>query len=131
LRSEKDIRLRIDLLEGQAGSIARMLAKAMQQRNEEAIRQYSEKLVQNKARVEELMWVLGIKSGQGVLDTRVAIRQGQEQDMPSGSAATATIRDILDMLKEGRLRMDDLPLDVQALVRKGALEARNALKHSI
>lgn len=73
MRSEKDIRLRIDLLEGQSNSIARMLAKAMQDRNEEAIKQYSEKLAQSKAKVEELMWVLQIKTGQGVLDTRVAI----------------------------------------------------------
>lgn len=40
------------------------------------------------------------------------------------------IRDALEMLRDGRLRMDGLPLDVQALVREGALEMRNALKHS-
>jgi LDH2 family malate/lactate/ureidoglycolate dehydrogenase len=121
LRSEKDIRLRIDLLEGQSGSIAKMLAKAMQEHNEEAVKQYSEKLAQGKGRVEELMWVLQIKSGQGVLDARVAVGQpGQE----------VAVRDLLEMLKEGRLKMDDLPQDVQALVRRGALEMKNAFKNS-
>jgi hypothetical protein len=121
LRSEKDIRLRIDLLEGQSGSIAKMLARAMQAHNEEAVKQYSEKLAQGKGRVEELMWVLQIKSGQGVLDARVAVGQpGQE----------IAVRDVLDMLKEGRLKMDDLPQDVQALVRRGALEMKNVFKNS-
>ena len=121
MRSEKDIRLRIDLLEGQSGSIAKMLAKAMQEHNEEAVKQYSEKLAQGKGRVEELMWVLQIKSGQGVLDARVAVGQpGQE----------IAVRDVLEMLKEGRLKMDDLPQDVQALVRRGALEMKNVFKNS-
>ena len=121
MRSEKDIRLRIDLLEGQSGSIAKILAKAMQEHNEEAVKQYSEKLAQGKGRVEELMWVLQIKSGQGVLDARVAVGQpGQE----------VAVRDVLEMLKEGRIKMDDLPQDVQALVRRGALETKNAFKNS-
>ncbi len=121
MRSEKDIRLRIDLLEGQSGSIAKMLARAMQAHNEEAVKQYSEKLAQGKGRVEELMWVLQIKSGQGVLDARVAVGQpGQE----------IAVRDVLEMLKEGRLKMDDLPQDVQALVRRGALEMKNVFKNS-
>ncbi len=121
MRSEKDIRLRIDLLEGQSGSIAKMLARAMQEHNEEAVKQYSEKLAQGKGRVEELMWVLQIKSGQGVLDARVAVGQpGQE----------IAVRDVLEMLKEGRLKMDDLPQDVQALVRRGALEMKNVFKNS-
>ena len=34
------------------------------------------------------------------------------------------------MLKEGRLKMDDLPQDVQALVRRGALEMKNVFKNS-
>lgn len=121
MRSEKDIRLRIDLLEGQSGSIAKMLAKAMQEHNEEAIKQYSEKLAQGKGRVEELMWVLQIKSGQGVLDAKVTVVQSRQE---------ITVRDLLEMLKEGRLKMDDLPQDVQALVRRGALEMKNAFKNS-
>ncbi|AIC15475.1 hypothetical protein [Nitrososphaera viennensis] len=121
MRSEKDIRLRIDLLEGQASSIAKMLAKAMQEHNEEAIKNYSEKLAQRKGKVEELLWVLEVKMGQGVLDTKAAVPGMQEM---------VAVRDILDLLKEGRIKMDDLALDVQALVRKGALEARNAMRHT-
>jgi uncharacterized protein YjgD (DUF1641 family) len=121
LRSEKDIRLRIDLLEGQAGSIAKILAKAMQEHDEEAIKQYSEKLAQRKSQVEELLWVLGIKSAQSILDTKTGI---------PGMHELVAIRDILELLKQGKIRMDDLTLDVQALVRKGALEARNAMKYT-
>jgi hypothetical protein len=119
LRSEKDIRLRIDLLEGQAGAIAKLLAKAMREHNEEAVRQYSEKLAQGRGRVEELLWVLGVKTGQGALESRVTVR-GIEM----------TVGDVLEKLKGGELKMDDLALDVQALVRKGALEMRNAMKHT-
>ncbi|WP_337862332.1 hypothetical protein [Nitrososphaera sp.] len=123
MRSEKDIRLRIDLLEGQSSSIARMLARAMQEGNEQAIRQYSDRLALGKGKVEELLWVLGIKPGQGVLDTKVALD-------PKKADRTVTVRDALEMLRDGRIKMDDLPHDVQALVRKGALEAKNALKYS-
>lgn len=63
VRLEKDIRLRIDLLESQSSALAKMLAKALQEKNEEAVRQYS-KLAQSKGRAEELMWVLGIRPGQ-------------------------------------------------------------------
>ena len=119
MRSEKDIRLRIDLLEGQAGTIAKLLAKAMQERNEEAVRQYSEKLAQGKCRVEELIWVLGIKTGQGILESRVTV-----------NGSDVTVGDILEKLRNGDLRMEDLALDVQAMVRKGALEMRNAMKYT-
>ncbi|HVX02455.1 MAG TPA: hypothetical protein VHA09_04815 [Nitrososphaera sp.] len=121
LRPEKDIRLRIDLLEGQASSIAKMLAKAMQEHNEEAIKQYSDKLALQKSKVEELLWVLGVKTGQGVLDSRAIV---------PGRHEMVSVRDILDLLKEGTIRMDDLALDVQALVRKGALEVRNAMRYT-
>jgi hypothetical protein len=33
------------------------------------------------------------------------------------------------MLKIGQLKMDDLPADVQTLVRKGALELKNSSKN--
>lgn len=120
LRSEKDIRLRIDLLEGQASTIAKLLAKAMHEHNEEAIRQYAEKLAQRRGRVEELLWVLGVKTGQSVLEFKVTV---QGSDM--------TVADILEKLKSTEIRMDDLALDVQALVRKGALELRNAMKFTV
>lgn len=119
MRSEKDIRLRIDLLEGQAATIAKMLAKAMQEHNEEAVRQYSEKLALVKSRVEEQLWVLGVKSGIGILASTVTVR-----------GADMTIGDVLEKIKSGELKMDELAPDVQAMVRKGALEMQNALRHS-
>lgn len=119
MRAEKDIRLRIDLLEGQASTIAKMLAKAMQEHNEEAVKQYSEKLALVKGRVEELLWVLGVKSGQGILASTVTVR-----------GADMTIGDVLEKIKSGELKMDELAADMQAMVRKGALEMQNALRHS-
>lgn len=119
MRSEKDVRLRIDLLEGQACTIAKMLAKAMREHNEEAVKQYSEKLASVKSRVEELLWVLGVKSGQGILASTVTVR-----------GADMTIGDVLEKMKCGELKMDELAVDVQAMVRKGALEMQNALRHS-
>jgi len=116
LRAEKDVRLRIDLLEGQSSLLAKMATKAMKERNDEAFSQYSEKLAINKARIEELMWVTGLKTGQTVLDTKVVL----------DSNGSKTIREVLDMLKEGQLRIDSLPSDIQAMVRKGALELKNA-----
>lgn len=119
MRSEKDVRLRIDLLEGQSNTIAKLLAKAMQERNEEAVRMYSEKLALGRSRVEELLWVLGAKIGLGILESRV-----------TANGADMSVGDVLEKLKSGELEMDDLALDVQALVRKGALEMRNAMKHT-
>jgi hypothetical protein len=116
LRPEKDVRLRIDLLEGQSSSIARMLAKAMQDRNEEAVKHYSERLAFIKGRVEELTWVLGVEAGQSALEATVDL------------GGPVTVRELLEMLKAGKLSMDNLPADVQTVVRKGALEM-NASKN--
>ena len=120
LRSEKDIRLRIDLLEGQADAIAKMLAKAMREYNDEAIKQYSERLMQGKVRVEELLWVLGLRTGQGILGSTVVV-----------TGVEMTVGDVLERLGRGELKMDQLSLDAQALVRRGALEAKNAMKYTI
>jgi hypothetical protein len=63
LRAEKDVRLRIDLLEGQSSSIAKMLAKAIRDHNEVAFKEYAERLAANRGRIEELLWVLREKAG--------------------------------------------------------------------
>jgi hypothetical protein len=113
LRNEKDVRLRIDLLEGQSCSIAKMLAKAINERNEVAFEEYSERLAVNRARIEELLWVLGEKAGQSILDLQVASKH-----------ASLPVRDVIEKLRTGELRMDDLSPDTQAMVRKGALEMK-------
>jgi hypothetical protein len=122
LRAEKDIRLRIDLLEGQSSSIAQMLAKAIWEHNEAAFTEYAKRLAANRGRVEELLWVLGEKtaaSRQSVLDLQVASKKNNNNSvMP--------VRQVIEKLRAGELRMDDLSAHTQTMVRKGALEMKNA-----
>jgi hypothetical protein len=117
LRAEKDVRLRIDLLEGQSSSIAKMLAKAIRDRNEAAFKEYAERLSANRGRVEELLWVLGEKAGQSVLDLQVA-----------GKESSLSVKQAIEKLKAGELKMEDLSPDAQTMVRKGALEMKNSRK---
>jgi hypothetical protein len=124
LRAEKDIRLRIDLLEGQSSSIAQTLAKAIWEHNEAAFAEYSKRLAANRGRVEELLWVLGEKTtttaaGQSVLDLQVASKKNNSNNvMP--------VREVIEKLRAGELRMDDLSAHTQTMVRKAALEMKNA-----
>jgi hypothetical protein len=117
LRGEKDLRLRIDLLEGQSSSIAKMLAKAIRDHNEAAFQEYAGRLAANRSRIEELLWVLGEKTGQSVLDLQVASKDSR-----------FSVKETLEKLKAGELKMDDLSPDAQAMVRKGALEMKNVHK---
>jgi hypothetical protein len=117
LRAEKDIRLRIDLLEGQSSSIARMLAKAIREHNEAAFEEYAGRLAANRGRIEELMWILGEKAGQSVLDLQVP-----------GKSNSLSVKEAIEKLKVGELKMDDLSPDAQAIVRKGVLEMKNGRK---
>ena len=114
LRVEKDVRLRIDLLEGQSSSIAKMLAKAIRDHNDAAFREYGGRLAANRGRIEELLWVLEEKAGQSVLDLQVT--------------SNLSVKDAIEKLRSGELKMDDLPADAQAMVRKGALEMKSGPK---
>jgi len=116
LRAEKDIRLRIDLLEGQSSSFAKMLAKAIRDHNEAAFKEYAERLAANRSRIEELLWVLGEKAGQSIPDLQVA-----------GKNSSLSV-EAIEKLRAGELKMDDLPPDAQAMVRKGALEMKKVHK---
>lgn len=97
MRAEKDIRLRIDLLEGQSSSIAKMLAKAIRDHNEAAFKEYAGRLVANRGRIEELLWVLGEKAGQSVLDLE--------------AAGSLSVKEAIEKLRAGELKMEDLPPD--------------------
>lgn len=121
LRAEKDIRLRIDLLEGQSSSIAQMLVKAIRQHDEAAFGEYAQRLDANRSRVEELLWVLGEKAGQSVLDLPVV----RKNDNNNNDNNILPVKDILEKLRAGELKMDDLSADTQTMVRKGALEMKN------
>ena|ERR671922_616045 len=127
LRAEKDIRLRIDLLEGQSSSIAQMLAKAIWEHNEAAFAEYSKRLAANRGKVEELLWVLGEKTtttaaGQSVLDLQVASKNNNNNNNNS----IMPVREVIEKLRAGELRMDDLSAHTQTMVRKAALEMKNA-----
>ena len=121
LRAEKDIRLRIELLEGQSSSIAQMLAKAIWEHNEAAFAEYAKRLAANHGRVDELLWVLGEKSaeGQSVLDLEVASKNND---------SIIPVREVIEKLRTGELKMDDLSAHTQTMVRRGALEMKNANK---
>ncbi|MFL6490130.1 MAG: hypothetical protein ACJ70O_01050 [Nitrososphaera sp.] len=119
LRFEKDIRLRIDLLEGQSSFMANMVTRAISEHNEVVFAEYAKRLAVNRGRIEELLWVLGEKNtaaGQSMLDTQVTSKNND---------IVLTVREIIEKLRRGELRMDDLSVDTQSMVRKGALEMKN------
>jgi hypothetical protein len=122
LRAEKDIRLRIDLLEGQSSLIAKMLTRAISEHNEVVFAEYANRLAVSRGRIEELLWVLGEKntaasgSGQSVLDVQVASKN---------SEITVSVREVIEQLRGGEITMDELSADIQTIVRKGALEMKN------
>ena len=116
MRSENDVRLRIELLESQSSTIAKILAKAIQEHNENAYKEYSDRLATNRGKMEELFWVLGERVGQSILDLHIPGSQ------------LGTVRQTLEKLKSGELKLADLPPAVQALVRKGAVELEYSKK---
>jgi hypothetical protein len=123
LRAEKDIRLRIDLLEGQSRLIAKMLTRAISEHNEVVFAEYANRLAVSRGRIEELLWVLGEKNttttsggGQSVLDVRVASKN---------SEITVSVREVIEQLRRGEITMEELSADTQTIVRKGALEMKN------
>jgi citrate synthase len=122
LRAEKDIRLRIDLLEGQSSFIANMLTRAISEHNEVVFAEYAKRLAVSRGRIEELLWVLGEKNtttiaDHSVLEMRVASKNND---------ITLSVREIIEKLRRGELRMDELSADIQTMVRKGALEMKNS-----
>ena len=121
LHAEKDIRLRIDLLEGQSSLIAKMLTRAITEHNEVVFGEYSKRLAVNRGRIEELLWVLGEKniSGQSILDMKVTSNK-KDTFLP--------VREVIEKLRKGELSMEELSAETQRLVRKGAMEMKNAKK---
>jgi len=121
LHAEKDIRLRIDLLEGQSSLIAKMLTRAITEHNEVVFGEYSKRLAVNRGRIEELLWVLGEKniSGQSILDMKVTSNK-KDTFLP--------VREVIEKLRKGELSMEELSVETQSMVRKGAMEMKNAKK---
>ena len=121
LHAEKDIRLRIDLLEGQSSLIARMLSRAISEHNEVVFAEYAKRLAVNRGRIEELLWVLGEKNiaGQSILDMQVTNKKND---------ISLPVREVIEKLRKGELTMEELSSDTQTMVRKGAMEMKNAKK---
>jgi hypothetical protein len=121
LRAEKDIRLRIDLLEGQSSLIAKMLTRAISEHNDVAFAEYSRRLAINHGKIEELLWVLGEENiaGQSVLDMQVT---------SNNNDIFLPVREVIEKLRKGELSMDELSSETQTMVRKGATEMKNAKK---
>lgn len=121
MHAEKDILLRIDLLEGQSSLIAKMLTRASSEHNEVVFAEYAKRLAVNRGRIEELLWVLGEKSiaGQSILDMQVTNKKND---------ISLPVREVIEKLRKGELTMDELSSDTQTMVRKGAMEMKNAKK---
>jgi hypothetical protein len=119
LRNEKDIRLRIDMLQGQSKIIAKMLAKALSQRNTISIDEYSARLVNIRDRIEELLWVLN-KKGPPIN----FLLEVYTISLPGKKEVSLTVGQILEKLKIGELTMNDLQADVCDKVRKAALHSK-------
>lgn len=121
MHAEKDIRLRIDLLEGQSSLIAKMLTRAISEHNEVVFAEYAKRLAVNRGRIEELLWVLGEKNiaGQSILDMQVTNKKND---------ISLPVREVIEKLRKGELTMDELSSDTQTMVRKGAMEMKNAKK---
>ena len=95
-----------------------MLVKAIRQHDEAGFGEYAQRLDANRSRVEESLWVLGEKAGQSVLDLPVVRKNDNNNNI-------LPVRDMLEKLRAGELKMDDLSADTQTMVRKGALEMKN------
>ena len=102
-----------------------MLTRAISEQNEVVFAEYAKRLAVSRGRIEELLWVLGEKNttttttaaGQSVLDMRVT---------SNNSDTTVSVREVIEKLRRGELTMDELSVDTQAMVRKGALEMKNS-----
>jgi len=125
LHTEKDIRLRIDLIENQSSFIAKMLTRAISKNDEVVFIDYAKRLAVNRGRIEELLWVLGEKNiaSQSVLDTKVTSNNNN-----NNNAILLPVREVIEKLRKGELSMNDLSADTQTMVRKGAMEMKKEKK---
>ena len=98
-----------------------MLTRAISEHNEDIFGEYSKRLAVNRGRIEELLWVLGEKNiaGQSILDMQVTRNKND---------ISLSVREVIERLRKGELTMDELSLDTQTMVRKGAMELKNAKK---
>jgi hypothetical protein len=126
LRDEKDIKLRIDMLQAQSKTLAETFAKALVKKNNDtnttAIQEYSSKLVNIRNKIEELLWVLDEKDRSDYSYLKFEVHQ---ITLPfSKKKEGLTIEQIIDKLRVGELSINDLPNDVSKRVRKAIVEIK-------
>jgi hypothetical protein len=119
LRNEKDIRLRIEMLQGQSKRIAEMLVKSLSERNTISINEYSDRLINIRDRIEELLWVLDKKRMPSNFLLEV-----YTINIPGKKEVSLAVGQILEKLRIGELTMNDLQTDVGDKVRKAALHSK-------
>jgi hypothetical protein len=119
LRNEKDIRLRIEMFQGQSKTIAEMLVKSLSERNTISINEYSDRLINIRDRIEELLWVLDKKGTPSNFLLEV-----YTINIPGKKEVSLTVGQILEKLRIGELTMNDLQADVGDKVRKAALHSK-------
>lgn len=119
MRNEKDIRLRIEMLQGQSKTIAEMLVKSLSERNTISINEYSDRLINIRDRIEELLWVLDKKGTPSNFLLEV-----YTINIPGKKEVSLTVGQILEKLRIGELTMNDLQADVGDKVRKAALHSK-------
>ena len=119
MRNEKDIKLRIDMLQGQSKTIAEMLVKSLSERNTISINEYSDRLINIRDRIEELLWVLDKKGTPSNFLLEV-----YTINIPGKKEVSLTVGQILEKLRIGELTMNDLQADVGDKVRKAALHSK-------
>jgi hypothetical protein len=128
LRDEKDIKLRIDMLQAQSKTLAETFAKALVKKNNDtntsAIQEYSSRLVNIRDKIEELLWVLDEKDRSDYSYLKFEVHQ---ITMPfSKKKEDLTIEQIIDKLRVGELSINDLPNDVSKRVRKAIVEIKKS-----
>lgn len=107
------------MLQGQSKTIAEMLVKSLSERNTISINEYSDRLINIRDRIEELLWVLDKKGTPSNFLLEV-----YTINIPGKKEVSLTVGQILEKLRIGELTMNDLQADVGDKVRKAALHSK-------
>lgn len=107
------------MFQGQSKTIAEMLVKSLSERNTISINEYSDRLINIRDRIEELLWVLDKKGTPSNFLLEV-----YTINIPGKKEVSLTVGQILEKLRIGELTMNDLQADVGDKVRKAALHSK-------
>ena len=129
MKEERDIKLRIQMLQTQAKTLAETLGKALSKKNniktQAMIQVYSSRLVNIRDKIEELTWVLNEK--QNPYSNSNTLLEIYQIVLPnSNRKESLTVKQIIEKLKTRELTMEDIPSDVSNRVRRAALELKKS-----